>query len=425
MSGGAFSFRNPEHHLEESDVLGIDDLDDFDGDGDGNDGGADLQEEEYINLVRKSQAKVVDHLKQVGDDRSRCTYAKLSDELSVDFTHSLMTRLLSNPRVTPFGDPLTMDRQTGHPDLTVEGGLIYSSKFAARDKLGILRLVNSCSSGVLGSDIADCYKGAARHLQELLDEGKVGGVPKKAEAGAVQSEYPSFNGVIFPRNGAYFTEIGEGVAEWSDIEGVDVTLDERKGKVAGGIDEFVRRGEGLKLVFKDDAKNRGPWKVASCRVSSEVKEGIGRFEQTAKAQAPLTLSMMSGLSKRNDVSYVRPLEGNVLPCSTDFMEEGRCTVLRHGCDSKIKKMWLETRAAVPEEDGALLEKMVKAQIALPGEKRLSRDLALGAGTGAAKKKRKSYVEKKFRVTSNTHLEGTEVGEFLKGYMKQAHEKSQM
>ena len=38
------------------------------------------------------------------------------------------------------------------------------------------------------------------------------------------------------------------------------------------------------------------------------------------------------------------------------------------------------------------------------------------------KKRKSYVEKKNRISTNTHLEGTEAGEQLKKAMKRAREQ---
>lgn len=98
----------------------------------------------------------------------RHTYSALTTRLSITFTPSLISRLSSNPRIVHYGEPLTFNRSTHQPDLNVEGGLVYEPKFNVKDKVGILRLVQSRgNSGVLGHEISDCYPAAGEHLQEL------------------------------------------------------------------------------------------------------------------------------------------------------------------------------------------------------------------------------------------------------------------
>ena len=95
-------------------------------------------------------------------------------------------------------------------------------------------------------------------------------------------------------------------------------------------------------------------------------------------------------------------------------------VFRYGCSKKVRNLWLETASLVPKEDPKLISQLVKYKIGLPSESRLAR--VKHAPKAEVGKKRKSYVEKKNRISTNTHLEGTEAGEQLKKAMKRAREQ---
>lgn len=405
-------FRN--HYIESvasttDDILDLNasDSDDFD-----------VEENNQTNTLLH-QAKIVDFLRQnKSGGGMKHTYSNLSSRLGITFTPSLLSRLSSNPRIVPYGSTLKFDKATGYPILTPpttgllggnteEGGLSYEPKFNVRDKQGILRLVlQRGSSGVLGSEIADCYPNSGRDLQELVDEGSMGGISRKGEFGAAKkSIYPAVQAVVFPRNGNYLVSLGKGKIVMDNVEGLNV----RFGK-GGKVEDRIRRGEGVRVLSDVGYALAG-------RVSSEVKMGVGRFEQPPKAVPPLSLSSNTDLRPR--ANYVRPLEGDTMPLAIGFRGEAEVDVFRYGASKKVRNLWLETRDSVPKDDARLIDQLVKYKIGLPTESRLAR--VKHAPKAEVGKKRKSYVEKKNRISTNTHLEGTEAGEQLKKAMKRARE----
>ncbi|GMI09831.1 hypothetical protein TrRE_jg4934 [Triparma retinervis] len=350
--------------------------------------------------------------KDAGKAAVKHTYSALSSKLGVSFTPSLISRLSSNPRIVPFGPRLKFDKSTGLAELggtSDSGGLSYEPKFNVKDKQGILRLVQQRgASGILGSEIADCYPQAGRHLQDLVDEGSMGGISRKGEYGAAKkSIYPAVQAVVFPRNGNYLVSLGKGRVVMDNVEGLNVKFH----KENGGVEELIRRGEGVRVINDKGDALKG-------RVSSEVKIGVGRFEQPPKAIAPLSLSSNTDLRPR--ANYVRPMKGDTMPLAEGFFGEAEVEVYRYGCTKKVRSLWLETASLVPKEDSKLIDQLVKNKIGIPDESRLAR--VKHAPKAEVGKKRKSYVEKKNRISTNTHLEGTEAGEQLKKAMKKAREQ---
>ncbi|GMI39176.1 hypothetical protein TrCOL_g10440 [Triparma columacea] len=415
-------FRN--HYLT-SNTAAVDDILDLNGsDSEAEFDIGDVSSSKPTTLV--DQAKIVDFLRGVRGASSssssksskdgnnggmKHTYSSLSSKLGISFTPSLLSRLSSNPRIVPFGPKLKFDKSTGFAEIggtSDTGGLSYEPKFNVKDKQGILRLVQQRgASGILGSEIADCYPQAGKHLQDLVDEGSMGGISRKGEFGAAKkSIYPAVQAVVFPRNGNYLVSLGKGRIVMDNVEGLNVKFNKED-----AIEEKIRRGEGVRVINDKGDALKG-------RVSSEVKMGVGRFEQPPKAVAPLSLSSNTDLRPR--ANYVRPLKGDCMPLAEGFVGEAEVEVFRYGCSKKVRNLWLETASLVPKEDPKLISQLVKYKIGLPSESRLAR--VKHAPKAEVGKKRKSYVEKKNRISTNTHLEGTEAGEQLKKAMKRAREQ---
>jgi len=100
------------------------------------------------------------------------------------------------------------------------------------------------------------------------------------------------------------------------VEGLNISMQKDR---MGGVEDKVRRGEGLRIV---DDKGY----VLNARVSSEVKAGVGRFEQIPKAVAPLTLSSNKDLRPR--ANFVRELKGTQIPLAVGFQGEREVEVYR-------------------------------------------------------------------------------------------------
>jgi len=191
----------------------------------------------------------------------------------------------------------------------------YQSKYNhVRDRASLLAQINRSKYGCDRRDLIDCYDGVDEHIQSLITAGDVIAISNSEDKTVI----------LFPRGDSFLIELdGIIVAPMdianpsaantilSDDEIVKAAMERNRSRehqnivwVNTDIDptKQVRRGEAICVG--------GQW----FRVSSAVKAGVPLFEQPARAQAPLTVTALQDLSKRNEVDgYIRPFTSKILP----------------------------------------------------------------------------------------------------------------
>jgi len=345
--------------------------------------------------------------------------------------------LESNPRVLTKFDASLQDTL-----------YMYQSKFQVSNKQGLLALVNRCKNGICAKDLSDAYKEIEGDLAELICSGEI-----IAVANSEQMSY-SKDKTLFPRGEAFLVELDGNIDSIKDSSFV-VQTDRN-------LQRELRRGEAVWVG--------GQW----CRVSSAVRDGVPLSEQPPRAQAPLSVTSINDMSKKNEVDgYCRPFTEKQLPLDREIQEEtlkhlsdalaaskvldklggpppsksqrsivrkrptassnsasissniaARTTAAanpdlafrkarRHGCSKDIREMYLATRAEVPESEIELHGLLVTNKLLEKGEamrRPRIRKKVDNTVNGKAKKKR-YYVRKGHKIT-NTHLAGTEIGAVL-------------
>ena len=89
---------------------------------------------------------------------------------------------------------------------------------------------------------------------------------------------------------------------------------------------------------------------------------------------------------------------------------------RFGVNADVRSLWFSAGKGVPRSEVELDAALSRAGLKVSGVERRERDKILIAEQG---KKRKRYVEKANRVTTNTHLAGTEDGRLMESFMGKA------
>lgn len=194
----------------------------------------------------------------------------------------------------------------------------YSAKYNhVRDRTTLLAQINRCKNGVpVMRDLADAYDGVEEDVAALITAGDVLAVPNPEDK----------DRILFPRGEAFLVEL-DGIITVHKKAVTNATTPTTDHEVvtaaaapamesSGPEDECelhlcdidvdptvqIRRGEAVCVG--------GQW----FRVSSAVRDGVSLSEQPARAQAPLSVSSMTDMSKKNEADgYIRPFNDKVLP----------------------------------------------------------------------------------------------------------------
>jgi TFA2 Winged helix domain 2 len=182
----------------------------------------------------------------------------------------------------------------------------YQSKFNhVRDRATLLAQINRSKYGVDLRDLSDCYDGVEEDIKDLYRAGDIIAVNNSEDK----------THVLFPRGETFLIEL-DGII----TVGGAYTSDEISGYGAHYADAASRhrndRVERHNVVSVDtdiDPTKQIRRGEAVCvggqwfRVSSAVRPGASLEDQPSRAQAPLTVTSMTDLSKKNLVDgYVRP-----------------------------------------------------------------------------------------------------------------------
>ena len=197
----------------------------------------------------------------------------------------------------------------------------YQSKFNhVRDRATLLAQINRSKYGVDQRDLNDCYDGVEEDIKDLYRAGDIIAVNNSEDRTCV----------LFPRGETFLVEldgvisIGKNASNSENpLNGTSIS-DPTVRKASERIHEQyivcletdidptkqIRRGEAVCIG--------GQW----FRLSSAVRPGVSLEEQPARAQAPLTVTSLTDLSKRNLVDgYVRPFNEKTLPIDRPLSEE--------------------------------------------------------------------------------------------------------
>ena len=198
----------------------------------------------------------------------------------------------------------------------------YQSKFNhVRDRATLLAQINRSKYGVDQRDLNDCYDGVEEDVKDLYRAGDIIAVNNSEDK----------TNVLFPRGETFLVEL-------DGIINIGVNADNGEHSINGGHpDPAVRlaleRSRKRNIVcFETDIDptkqiRRGE---AVCvggqwfRVSSTVRPGLSLEEQPARAQAPLTVTSLTDLSKRNLADgYVRPFIEKTIPIDKPLSDSAR------------------------------------------------------------------------------------------------------
>jgi hypothetical protein len=264
----------------------------------------------------------------------------------------------------------------------------YRAKYEIADIKELLNVINreKHKSGVLESDIRDCYPDIEADCRRLIVGGDIIALKNK--------EKKSY--VMYPRGKAYLTELSGTIKAKPGCLNVETK---------NNLTDEIRRGDAIKI---DQT-----W----FRVSSSTNDNNQR------ASAPFSVTSDKELSDKN--VYIYDFDEKKLTLDGEYdgeiMFEGRA--IRHGATNDIRKAWFETMEQINKEsfDDATLEKEL-----------LRLDLISKAGTTlkrviATRKETTNKKVRKQRVSttnsSNVHLKGTALEQIAEELYKKKREES--
>lgn len=251
----------------------------------------------------------------------------------------------------------------------------YRAKYEIADIRELLNTINreKHKSGVLESDIRDCYPDIEADCRRLIVGGDIIALKNK--------EKKSY--VMYPRGKAYLTELSKTIKAKPGSLDIDTK---------SCLTDEIRRGDAIKI--------HQTW----FRVSSSTNDNNQR------AAAPFSVTSDKELSEKN--VYIYEFDGKKLPLDGEYdgeMEfEGRA--IRHGTTNDIRTAWFETMEQINADfkesfDDTILDKeLVRLDLITKPGTTLKRVIGTRKETTNKKKVRKQ----RFSTVgnSNVHLQGT-------------------
>ena len=223
-------------------------------------------------------------------------YRKTGIDLTQDNSSSVASMLHKNPkiRVEYVPDP-------ENPQLTL-ATYAYQAKYNnVRHSKSLLAQINRCKNGVPMRDLLDAYEGVETDLQTLITAGDV----------LALSNTEDKDKILFPRGEAFLVEL-DGIVSLPSTHLQEGNHDTACCLVETDVDprKQIRRGEAIQVG--------GQW----FRISSAVKEGVPLNEQPVRAQAPLSVTSLLELSRKNEQDgYIRPLTQSIIPLDAPLTDE--------------------------------------------------------------------------------------------------------
>jgi hypothetical protein len=187
----------------------------------------------------------------------------------------------------------------------------YQSRFNhVRDRASLLAQINRSKYGVDKKHLADCYDEALDHIKGLITGGECIAVANSEDKTSIlfprgETFLVELDGILTMGENATNNETGPHQPYSSDPAVRQVLLRKRRVVVLDtDVDpqKQMRRGEAICIG--------GEW----FRISSAVRAGVTLEEQPQRAQAPNTVTSLTGLSKRNELDgYLRPFTEKTIP----------------------------------------------------------------------------------------------------------------
>jgi hypothetical protein len=232
-------------------------------------------------------------------------------------------------------------------------------------------MINRVKNGIPESDIVDCYAGIRADVAEMILGGEVIGCKSKD------------SNVLFPRGEAFLSTLAGTVTARPGQQQIDTNED---------LTVDIRRGDAIRVG--------GNW----FRVASAIKKSSN---QPGRARAPLSVSSVHTLSKRNE--YVNDFTEATLPLDGDYdgTDEYTGVAYKYGCTNDIRDKWSATADSMKrfrnETDLHTEMKRLKL-ITNVGTAMVAMRVRRDDGKGKDRKR----VKRRNLKTTNLHLMGSEI-----------------
>lgn len=210
----------------------------------------------------------------------------------------------------------------------------YQAKYSSvRDRATLLSQINRMTYGIRMDDLLDSYSTVQNDLQGLITAGDIIAIYNSEDR----------DKILFPRGESFLVELDGLISLPQGSHDVsDGNSAEKKGKANNAKDTAAKENSETKEENESSTRQAeehfivetdmdplsqirrgeavqvgGQW----FRVSSAVKDGP-LSEQPVRAQAPLSVVSLEGLSRRNEVDgYIRPFDSRTLPLDAPLKEE--------------------------------------------------------------------------------------------------------
>lgn len=198
----------------------------------------------------------------------------------------------------------------------------YQSKFNhVRDRATLLAQINRSKYGIDHRDLNDCYDGVDEDIKDLYRAGDIIAVNNSEDKTCV----------LFPRGETFLVELDGIISIGENASNGESAVSNGASHVDAAVRQALERNRKQMIVCLEtdiDPTKQIHRGEAVCiggqwfRVSSAVKQGGSLEDQPARAQAPLSVTSLTELSKRNLVDgYIRPFNEKIIPIDKPLSQE--------------------------------------------------------------------------------------------------------
>eukprot|EP01039_Chlorochromonas_danica_P006270 gene6270-6912_t len=330
----------------------------------------------------EKHAEIVDYLKSLPPG-AKATPVDIQRVLNIDLSSDVkvLNMLKSNPKV----------ESTFNNDGDVS--FIFRPKFIVTDRKDLLDTIDRVASGILLSEIQDCYPGLEDEVMEMIISGDIIAIKNK-EAKTL---------VLYPRGTPFYSQLsGTVTARPGDLL-VTTSLP---------LQTEIRRGEAIKI---------GDYWY---RLSTAIKgPGKGSTRSTS-----VLLDKEITLGSKAD--FLHPFAEKTLPLDGDFEGEAvyQGVAYRHGCTADLQDLWRGTQEEVRKAQGSdqeIAQRLVSLN--LLSQQFLQRSVHIkrsaDSKNSGPKKRAKRLRESQMHSGGfgvNAHLRGTKLAKVLQETREALH-----
>ena len=255
--------------------------------------------------------------------------------------------LHANPRIRiiPHEDYINSNDHNNYNDCRNNPDIMnmyaYESKFQISNKLELLALVNRCKNGICAKDLRDAYGNVDMDLQDLICSGEVIAVANSE----VRDK------TLFPRGEVFLVDLdgsllnksqqlqqkkekekdkkNANTVENSNVDSSSMIRSNSNDIGTATTTAILQQSPQLFQIHTDKDSTKelrrgeavwigGQW----FRVSSAVRDGVPLSDQPPRAQAPLSVSSIHDMSKKNEIEgYCRQFTKSILPVDRAMSKE--------------------------------------------------------------------------------------------------------